>query len=350
MRPTQQPESQNHPSQSLTSQPRLDRDCHFLARAGITASLLCLAASSVVAADTCDEARPLSLPTTLIAAAEPESAAWFSVEVEADRFLLVEAQGTGIGAHRPRVRLFDDRCRELETSNISEPKKGRRMLFTKKTATVLVKVLSAPDSRVFILDLWTDAAAVDVMARRKDGEGDETSPVPEVPIDEWDEIRGDGCRIGLAKSDEEEENPVPEVPIDEWDELRSPVGNCDTGVWRELRGLGAVNVTDRTVRSRSWCEWAGRPELLGTFSCARALSLRTEERATIERILADRPEMLALELDGAGVLELRGAGGWTVYTSAGDLVAAAGTEVLEPGSYFLQIHDPDPVYELTVLP
>ena len=370
------PNKRQQTFQSIPTQ--TSRDPGRLVRRVLVGALLGLTAMPVVATGSC-KGRELPLPNTVTQTVSPGRPTYVSVKLRADQFLLVEAQATIQGTARPDVRLLDKQCRELKGPGELKRLQGRRVLWVEHEATVHVEVRSSSGSQTIVLDLWTDSTTKVLPVAKNDEEpspvppvpideydelrsrgcgcrsvtksDEEPSPVPEVPIDEYDELRSNGCgRRGVTKSDDEPD-PVPPVPIDEYDELRTDRSRSECGsrnVW-ELDGLGMAWMSDGGPRVRSWCPWATRVSLLSTFSCARQVRAEGEMTLTLERPAMERDDMLRLELEQPAGLGVRGADGLTVYDSAGQL---AGSESgrWSQGTYFVQVHEPDSVYELSVTP
>ena len=337
------------------------------------ALILLLLSATSAAASTCDNALGLELPAVEIGYSDQDKPATFALDVRQNRWLVVEAQNLGSAvdpeAQRPGVRLLDAQCRELQPHPTLPRLRGRHVHFVSRTGKLFVQVVG--NDTAFRVDAWLG-----------DGKGEHTSlvhgaakndpdPVPEEPIDEWDELRGEtpcGTFRGVERLMDPETqsasfapwhkngtdpDPVPEEPIDEWDEMRSGPASEPCTVTpvevREIQAIGVMGWTRNGSALHTWCPWASQPELLGTLTCARPL--QGPGPWNLRPMTQDRPDMVTLELSRDAQLSVAGAHIAAVYDHSGERVPPTDRQwLLGAGSYFVEVHDAQPVYELTVDP
>ncbi len=361
-------------------------------------SLLCLlyliysppAASAI---HPCDEAWSLDLPASERGVTH-EGVAAFSVEAAASRWLVVEAQRIDTvdhrAAERPEVRLFDHACRELQPHPTLPRLLGRAVHFVRQSGPIYIQLETDEPRAGFLIDAWLGSGrnelSFDPWSKTDDpdpvpqepvdewdelrsdvAKNDDPDPVPQEPVDEWDELwtgvaknddpdpvpqepvdewddltSGSECRTALTKNDDPD--PVPQEPVDEWDELRTEdIERCRIDARsqaREIPGLGILASTRDGLELRSLCAWAGHPNLLGTLTCARPLRLADTGQVEVTSILFDRPEILAIELDRHSVLSVIGAERPSLLDSEGHGIPAEQEAIWEipSGRYFLQAH------------
>ena len=322
----------------------------------------------------CDAPWAIDLPGSEHGSAV-DGTATFSLEASASRWLVVEAQRTDLDpgrrvAERPTVRVFDPHCRELDQHPTLPHLLGRHIHFVERSGPIYVRIETDDPRATFRLHAWLGSGRNELSfnpwskndpdpvpqepvdewdelhgSLTKDGDPD---PVPQEPVDEWDELRSNpNCRTTLSKNDPD---PVPQEPVDEWDELRTGPGEgCGSdsrAQAREIPGIGILASTRQGMELRSLCSWAANTDLLGTLTCARTLQLE-DSGQTLVRSIGHHPEMLALDLDRPTSLSLIGADQGQIFDAVGRRVPTTeNTEGhadgdpwdLPAGRYYLEVH------------
>lgn len=295
-----------------------------------------------------DDTLKLSGLETIITSANDVGLSWLEVELPADRFIIVEAQPIDLGGRRPSVTIFDETCRPKTLPKGLSHLKGRAVFHSDRQQKAFIEVRTENPSGTFILDLWADLGASPRASWTKDRDDD---PVPEAPIDEWEEIvtSSEGCTAEQVTKNSGD-TPVPPAPIDEWDELRGSGNGCNRpSEYREIQGFGLTELAGDHRHWRPICPLANRVGLLGTLTCARQVTFVDVSKVEVHRLLDDRAEMLLVRLDRPGRLDVRGVEGWILRSADGRKVEDFNAE-LSAGIYFLEAHAPDSVYSLTLMP
>ena len=324
-------------------------------------------AAPASAAAGCSKAWSVELPAAERGVTE-EGVATFRVDAPPFHWLVVEAQRVeltaGHTADRPRVQLLDATCRELRPHPTLPRLTGRAVHFVRQSGPIYVRLETDEPRASFLLDAWIGSGRNELSfnpwSKTDDpdpvpqepvdewdelwtgvAKNDDPDPVPQEPVDEWDELVDDAeCRIALTKNDDPD--PVPQEPVDEWDELRTDgQDRCrihSRSQAREIPGLGILAEARGGLELRSLCSRAGHPALLGTLTCARSLRFDASGQADVTSILSDRPEILAIDLDRDFKLSVVGAGHTTVLDAEGRRIHTEGEAgwALPAGRYYLE--------------
>lgn len=198
---------------------------------------------------------------------------WFMIEPFEAQWLLMEAQSATTAETLPTLRVYDADCELMMAHATSARIEGRWISRTTSAVPAYLRIENEGASRELWINAWTvkRSAVLTLQApgdRHKDGEEEEPDPIPDEPVDEWDESRS--------------------TPLDD-------PGFVEIPGWGLWESVGSAT---------PWCPWTRQPHVLGTLTCARSVQIESASRLEVQRLVVDGPEWLRLELDQAGSLTL----------------------------------------------